>query len=180
MTQPFDDFDFSEFWEQSDFAVTEYLSEPFSDAVLAEIESELGYRLPAAYVAFMRVQNGGIPTKDICLTNSPTSWADNHVRITGFFGIGRQKECSLCGGCGSRFWVQEWGYPDIGVYIADCPSAGHDMIALDYSCCGADGEPQVVYIDQERDYHKTVLAPDFASFIHGLIDEDEYYARFDS
>jgi SMI1/KNR4 family protein SUKH-1 len=75
---------------------------------------------------------------------------------------------------GSAFWVAEWGYPDIGVYIADCPSAGHDMIALDYR---RPGEPAVVHIDQEWDYQITVLAPDFETFVRGLADELDYDER---
>jgi hypothetical protein len=31
---------------------------------------------------------------------------------------------------GSRFWIEVWGYPELGVYFGDCPSAGHDMIAM--------------------------------------------------
>jgi hypothetical protein len=69
--------------------------------------------------------------------------------------IGRTAEFSLCGALGSAFWVAEWGYPDIGIYIADCPSAGHDMIALDYR---RPGEPPVVHVDQEWGYQITVLA----------------------
>ncbi|WP_210429199.1 SMI1/KNR4 family protein [Nocardioides eburneiflavus] len=72
---------------------------------------------------------------------------------------------------GSRFWLEEWGYPDIGVYFADCPSAGHDMLALDYS---GSGEPRVVHVDQELDYAITVVAPDFAAFVSGLTDEGEF------
>ncbi|WP_428981470.1 SMI1/KNR4 family protein [Nocardia brasiliensis] len=63
---------------------------------------------------------------------------------------------------------EEWGYPDIGIYFADCPSAGHDMIALDYR--GGD-EPRVVHVDQEAGYRITTLAPDFATFIDGLVHE---------
>lgn len=75
---------------------------------------------------------------------------------------------SLCGETGSRFWIEEWGYPDIGVYFADCPSAGHDMIAMDYRFVGASGEPQIVHVDQEWDYAVTVVAPTFAEFVRAL------------
>jgi hypothetical protein len=34
--------------------------------------------------------------------------------------------------------------------------------------------PQVVYVDQEVDYSITVVAPDFETFIRGLVEESEY------
>ena len=70
--------------------------------------------------------------------------------------------------------IDEWGYPPIGVYFADCPSAGHDMLCLDYRGCGADGEPQVVHVDQEVDYKTTFVAKDFASFIRGLEPDEAF------
>ena len=48
----------------------------------------------------------------------------------------QEKSCSLCGELGSQFMIDEWEYPAIGVAICDCPSAGHDMIFLDYRDCG--------------------------------------------
>jgi len=68
----------------------------------------------------------------------------------------------------------EWEYPDIGIYICDCPSAGHDMIALDYTESGKTGEPRVVHVDQESDYKVTILANNFEEFIKNLVSDSVY------
>ena len=60
------------------------------------------------------------------------------------------------------------GYPLIGVYFADCPSAGHDMFCLDYSACGPTGEPRVVHVDQEFDHRVVHVADRFEGFVRGL------------
>lgn len=169
-----DDIDLQAFWNDSAYARKEFTDVPPSDALIAELEAELGYRLPASYVAFMRRHNGGTPHRCCFPTEEPTSWAEDHAAITGFLSIGRHKRYSLCGELGSRFMMQEWGYPDIGVYICDCPSAGHDMVALDYRACGPQGEPQVVHVDQEGDYHITVLARNFETFVRGLVSEEAF------
>lgn len=96
------------------------------------------------------------------------------MAITGIFGIGKEKTCSLCGEFGSRFMIDEWEYPDIGVATCDCPSAGHDMIFLDYRECGSQGESKVVHIDQEYDYEIAHLADSFEEFILGLVNEVEF------
>lgn len=74
--------------------------------------------------------------------------------------------------------IEEWGYPNIGIAICDCPSAGHDMVFLDYRECGRQGEPKVVHIDQEHDYEITFLANNFEEFICGLVN-DEVYDTFE-
>jgi hypothetical protein len=168
MSEPFAKFDLNDFWEDSDYARKEYVDRSFSDIDVARVEKELGYKLPKSYVALMRFQNGGIPKRANHRTKERTSWADDHVAITGIYSIGRDKRYSLCGNYGSSFWVEEWGYPPIGIYFADCPSAGHDMLCLDYRKCGPSGEPQVVHVDQEWDYQITLVAEDFESFIRGL------------
>lgn len=81
---------------------------------------------------------------------------------------------ALCGEIGSQFMIDEWGYPAIGVAICDCPSAGHDMVFLDYRECGPLGEPKVVHIDQESDFKITPLADNFEDFIRGLKSAEEY------
>jgi len=106
--------------------------------------------------------------------NEPTSWADDHIAIAGFLSIGKDKPYSIGGNFGTRFWLEEWGYPDIGIAICDCPSAGHGMIFLDYRACGPEGEPQVVHVDQESDYEITFVAKSFESFICGIVSEEVY------
>ena len=170
----FSGFNIGSFWENSEYAQEHYVSDPPSDELIASIEEELGFKLPGAYLALMRSQNGGTP-QNVCFpTETPTSWSPDHIQISGIFGIGRKKRYSLCGDRGSTFWQDMWDYPGIGVYICDCPSAGHDMVALDYRECGPQGEPQVVHVDQDSDFEITFLAPDFESFVRGLVNESTY------
>ncbi|MFC3799497.1 Imm51 family immunity protein [Cohnella sp. GCM10012308] len=171
---PFEQLDFSDFWEDSDYARESYVSDPPTDELIAEVEEELGYKLPAAYIHLMKLQNGGIPRNTCFPTKGPTSWADDHIAITAIMGIGRDKSYSLSGEFGSPFMIGEWGYPDIGVVVCDCPSAGHDVVMLDYRDCGPQGEPQVIHVDQEQDYRITFLASSFEDFIRGLVNEEVY------
>ena len=171
---PFEGFDFTDFWDDSDYARKAYLCEPPTDVLIAELEQELGYKLPESYIWLMKQHNGGIPHKQCFPTDVPTSWADDHIAIEGIMGIGRNKTYAIGGELGSRFMIEAWEYPDIGVAICDCPSAGHDMIFLDYRQCGPSGEPQVVHIDQEFDYEITPLADNFEAFIRGLVHADVY------
>lgn len=170
----FENFNLENFWETSEYSEKNYQSLPPSDELIAQIEQDLGYKLPQSYIWLMKQQNGGIPINKTFPTEIPTSWADDHIAIEGIFGIGYEKPNSLGGSLGSRFMIEEWGYPPIGIAICDCPSAGHDMVFLDYSHCGPKGEPAVVHVDQERYYAITYLADTFEAFINGLIPEGFY------
>ncbi len=168
------EFDWGGFWEPSEYATKEYVDVPLSPALLERVERTLGYRLPAAYVELARHQNGGVPVRTCHRTAERTTWAEDHIAITGIYAIGETKPCSLLGEIGSAFWPSEWGYPEIGVYFADCPSGGHDMLCLDYTDCGPTGEPRIVHVDQEWDYKVTFVAPNFESFIRGLVPKEDF------
>jgi hypothetical protein len=174
MSKALDALDLDQFWADSDYAREEYIGPPLTDAVVSAVEGELGYKLPGAYVEFMKRQNGGLPRKTNHRTGERTSWAEDHIAIMGLYSIGREKRHSLRGEHGSQFWIEMWDYPAIGVYFADCPSAGHDMMCLDYRSCGPSGEPAVVHVDQEWDYKITAVAPDFESFILGLEGDEAF------
>ena len=171
----FDGFDFAGFWNDCEYSLENYVEAAPSDELIASIEEELGgFRLPAAYVELARMHNGGMLERNCHPMNEPTGWAKDHIAIEGLYAIGRTSNYSLCGQTGSKFWEQAWGYPPIGVCIADTPAGGHEMILLDYRECGKQGEPSVVYVDQEDGYSITFVAPDFATFVRGLVNAEEY------
>ena len=101
------DFDLSNFWENSKYALRSYVCAPPSDKFIKEIEAQLGCKLPAFYIQMMKVQNGGIPQNTCFPTQVPTSWAEDHLAISGIFGIGREKSYALCGEMGSQFMIEE-------------------------------------------------------------------------
>ena len=171
---PFEDFDFSSFWDNNEYVQKYYVGAIPTDEQVKDIESELGYKLPQSYIALIKQCNGGKPVNTCFPTQTPTSWANNHITISGIMGIDKDKPYSLCGEMGNRFWIEEWGYPTIGIAICTTPSAGHDMIFLDYRKCGLAGEPSVVHIDEENDYKITTLAACFEEFIRGLVNSKDF------
>lgn len=170
----FEYFDFTDFWDDSDYSKKNYIEDYPSDELIVSIEAELGYKLPASYIELMKTHNGGQVFKSCHPMEERTSWATDHIAIEGILGIGRKIPNSIGGEFGSKFMCNEWGYPNTGVYICDCPSAGHDMVMLDYSKCGKNGEPEVVHIDQENNYKKTLVAKDFETFVRGLVSNEVY------
>lgn len=51
MSKVFGDFEVAQFWEQSEYAEQEYVDVPLTDERVAEVERELGYKLPKSYGA---------------------------------------------------------------------------------------------------------------------------------
>ncbi|MFN3202345.1 MAG: SMI1/KNR4 family protein [Bradymonadia bacterium] len=164
----FEGFELADFWSPEDWTRSDYTEAAPTEETVQRLERLLGYRLPAAYVALARSQNGGMPKRRRHATGSRTSWAQDHIAIEGIFAIGDTEMYSLGGSSGSHFWIEEWNYPPLGIYFASCPSAGHDMLALDYRECGPDGEPQVVHVDQDFNFKVTFVAESFEAFIRGL------------
>lgn len=159
----------NDFWYKSENSTSD-IAKAATDEDIVAAEKELGYKLPKAYKALIKQHNGGRLNRCICPTSSKTSWADDHVEISTLFGIDKNKPSIFA----TKFYQDEWGYPNIGLAIGSTPTAGHTMVFLDYSKCGHDGEPSVVDIDQENNYETSVLANDFEEFINKLITRDEF------
>jgi len=153
----------------SDFfnASTEYTELPLTEAMVASAERTLGYTLPASYLQLLRVKNGGCPRRQ-CYPTGGTDWSNNHIRVVAIFGIGDMWGIDSAD-FGTRHMIEQAGLPEIGIVVGMTTTAGHDAIMLDYSVCGPQGEPRVVFVDPEDDV-SDVLAPDFASFLRGLVD----------
>jgi len=153
------------FWKDSEYSKTEY-EEPFLEQTIQKVETEFGYKLPASYISFMKQHNGGILKKRHFKVDESTS-----IELEGFISLGETVTHSILGQFGSAFWIDDWEYPNIGIYICDTSSGGHDMICLDYS--KQKREPEVVHIDQSENYKITVLAENFEEFIRKLENEEE-------
>jgi len=163
------DFDFSDFWRNGEH--DEFLTEPApSESTIKHVEAKLGFALPNAYIELCRSRNGGVPKNCFHASPTPTSYGpDDHIEVSEIYAIGETAQYSLCGSeSDTSFWVSDDGYPDIGVYFANCPDMGHQMLALDYRECGNNGEPTVVLIDEILGYKIIKLAETFADFIRGL------------
>lgn len=150
------------FFEDEDY----YTGPPVTDAMVRAAEASLGVRLPTSYVALLRERNGGTPRARCVRTDAPTSWAEDHIEISGIRGVAGEWGIDSPDGLGSRYMIAEWDYPDIGVVVCDTPSAGHDTVMLDYSSCGPEGEPSVAYIDEDRSV--LTIARSFAEFLQLL------------
>ena len=167
------DFDFEGFWNDCEYSLKNYVGRVPTDADIAGTEAALGYRLPSSYKSLIKQHNGGLLAKNCFENPLQRDWCVEAFSVESIFGIDREKPYSLCGETGSRFWITEWGYPDIGIAICDTMTGGHDMIFLDYSDCGPKGEPCVIHIDQESNFEITYLADSFEDFVRGLVPMSE-------
>lgn len=149
------------FEENDDF----YTGPPLDEAMLRRAEETLGVRLPRTYVEVLSHRNGGLLQRRCCLTEFPTSWAASHFEILALLGIGG--EWGIDSPLGSAYLIPEWGYPAIGVVLCAMPSGGHDVVMLDYSESGPEGEPTVAYIDEDRIPRQ--VANSFEEFLMRLV-----------
>lgn len=128
-----------------------YAGPSVRDEMVSRAEAELGVRLPRSYVDLLRVQNGGRPRRRCLRTTFATSWGPNHIEVEIIYGIGGEWGIDSSSGIGgSNYLIAEWDFPRIGVVIGDTPSAGEEVLMLDYSTVGSHGEPSVAHIAEDR------------------------------
>ncbi|WP_433749068.1 SMI1/KNR4 family protein [Paenibacillus amylolyticus] len=164
------------FWNDSAEAVDQYVLAPPTDGQIESMEEQLVFKLPASYINMMKLHNGGVPHYRYYPVSQAEAAKKVHVEIKGILGIGREKAHSLGGQSGSRYIIEQGGYPEIGVVVCECPSES-EVVMLDYRESGNAGEPEVVHVDKNENYKITWLAPNFETFIQGLVNEENHPAN---
>lgn len=107
----FQDHSLTELWMKFDYK-NDYNDVYPTRQRVADIEAELGHKLPKSYIYLMRhTQNGGIVSTDSVPTTEPSLWAENCVAITGIMGIGNRGISTLNGSFNTKFWMEECEEP---------------------------------------------------------------------
>ncbi|KMP52338.1 SMI1/KNR4 family protein [Bacillus cereus] len=133
---------------------------PINDELIKKAEEVLNVKLPESYITLLKEQNGGTLRLDVHPTSKPNSWADDHVNVSGLYGISfNENESSILE---SRYLIREWEMPENIVLLS---GDGHTWIALDYRNVAEN--PPVIFIDNE--FEEIIeLAPNFDSFLQNL------------
>lgn len=142
-----------------------YLQPALTDAALAAAEAELGVRLPRAYVAALKLQNGGY------LRRRSHPRADAPIPL--LFGIGPAFPSILGRDWGAvREAMREQGRakPERLEDLVPFAGDGHVFVCFDYRDGGREAEPRVTELDVETFGRDEVIAPDFATFLAELQD----------
>jgi hypothetical protein len=139
------------------------LQPSLTDAAVEDAESRLGVRLPRAYVAALRIQNGGY----LRLNAHPS----NHAPVDFLAGIGPRFPSLL-----QHDWTDVKAYMEeegietpagVDELVPFCGD-GHYHFCFDYREAGRQGEPRVTYVDVECFDVDECLAPDFGTFLSQL------------
>ncbi len=138
-----------------------YDAPPLDEDLIVRAEEALGVRLPRAYLAALRERNGGVLARQNYPVEFTSDWGDGTVTVDALLGIGGRWGVDVM----SRYLVEEWEYPP-GIVVCMLPSGGHDTVMLDYTGCGPEGEPAVVYVGEDRVPRR--IADGFQDFLDGL------------
>jgi hypothetical protein len=145
------------FWlpPSKDFTLSTLTPEKVNQA-----EERLGVKLPQSYIDILMIQNGGYIRYDTHPSPVPTLWAKDHVMVDHIMGVDNEE-----GIVESPILIGKLGMPESLILLNN---HGHYWVCLDYRECGPGGEPSVVWTDNGSK-QEVQLAPDFASFVEGLV-----------
>ncbi|MFC9435316.1 SMI1/KNR4 family protein [Nocardia sp. NPDC057030] len=150
------------FWSDSRYGVLDPLT---ADAVRAA-ENRLGVELPASLLRLLRVQNGGTVADqwNAFPFPAPAPGIDSYAPFDVVMGVGPD------GLLDTPYLIQEWGLPSPIVLLA---GDGHWWVGLDYRNRATHREPSVTFFDTDQET-SVILAPDFETFLQGLVAADSF------
>ncbi len=146
-----------------------YLQPELTPEAIADAQDRLGVTLPAAYLAALKIQNGGYLRR--------SAHESGHAPVDCLSGIGPRFPSIL-----RRNWSQikthmaENGLEkpqNIDDLVPFCGD-GHYHWCFDYRQHGRHKEPCITYIDVETFHVDEIVAPDFLTFLRGLQAEVEH------
>ena len=152
----FSKIDFTKFWAKDQYSID---NEVVTNEKILEVEKKTGFKLPPSLIEILKIKNGGTPNCLAFPTKTQTTWSHNHIQITNFCSLKEIANIQL---------RDEWQYLSTGLVICDCPSGGHDVVMMDYSECGPNGDPKIIHYDQEME-QTTFLCNNFIEFVEGLL-----------
>src|SRR5690349_15951067 len=107
-----------------------YNHPPLTDEMVEVAERQLGVKLPAEYLALLRIQNGGYTQRFGFPMRQRTAWAEDHVPLTDLAGIVTDPEHrTALNILDTPYLTQEWDLPPRQVLLS---GEGHWWITLDY------------------------------------------------
>lgn len=170
----FEGFDFEGLWNNNPDAIRAGQGPELTDEMILEVEQELRYKLPESYIWLMKRRNGGFLKRTDFLLGYKLPVVGDRTMMRQLYQITTNNSFSgINGKYGTKFLIQDWGYPDIGVAIGVGFFGEHEIFFLDYRACGPQGEPKVSHVDQECNYRITVLADNFEEYIRKLVESDD-------
>ncbi|MCA9045327.1 MAG: SMI1/KNR4 family protein [Planctomycetaceae bacterium] len=136
---------------------------PATDADFQRLEAELGVQLPALLKELYRVQNGGMvegADSVVFWPISPDGWCKVQ-RARDVWGFDEEDDSLF-----DEDFEDEYGDPNLLIGIGGDES-GHTCLALNYNECISDGEPDLMWIDQEC-FDFTPLNCTFEEYVRDL------------
>jgi hypothetical protein len=147
-----------------------------TDELVSEIESRLGVKLPDAYIALMKLRNGGYMSQHLIKVEQQIPqpflyYIDKGcIAVTQIFGLSRN-EGEYATIAQNGYLLREWDLP-AGLVLID--GDGHTWIALDYR--ERKHNPSVVFVVSDGPQIITI-ASDFAEFIERLVPDENVSGR---
>ena len=147
----------TKFWRSN-----HYKHPPLTDEMVSIAEEQLGVKLPAEYLALLRVQNGGCTHGFRFPMTQSTTWAKDHVPLNDMAGIVTDPSIRTAQNIlDTGYMTEEWGLPPRQALLS---GDGHWWITLDYRRGDA---PSVAWIDVEC-AEDIQVASTFPAFLDGL------------